>query len=98
MQMPKPLRGRSSRSAYAIELVNKAPLGSGPIPRVTSSSSMTTLGGRYSWATSKMEITMAPAEDDLSSHVLVGGSVKARVNAAGESWPVCEIKTALKEG
>jgi len=41
------------------------------------------------------EITVAPAEDDLSSHVLVG---KVRVIAAGESWPVREVRNALKEG
>jgi hypothetical protein len=44
------------------------------------------------------EITVASAEDDLSSHVLVGGSAKVRVIAAGESWPVRKVKTALKEG
>jgi hypothetical protein len=44
------------------------------------------------------EITVASAEDNLSSHVLVGGSAKVRVIAAGERWPVREVKTALKEG
>ena len=37
--------------------------------------------------------------DDLSSHVLVGGDAKVRVIAAdGESWPVREVASALKEG
>ena len=44
------------------------------------------------------EITVVPAEDDLSSHVLVGGKTKVRVIAAGESWPVREVRNALKEG
>jgi hypothetical protein len=39
-----------------------------------------------------------PADDDLSSHVLVGGDAKVRVIADGESWPVREVKSALKEG
>jgi hypothetical protein len=39
-----------------------------------------------------------PAEDDLSSRVLVGAGAKVRVIADGESWPVREVKSALKEG
>jgi hypothetical protein len=44
------------------------------------------------------EITVAPAEDDLSSHLLNGGGAKVRVIGEGESWPVGQVKTALKEG
>jgi hypothetical protein len=44
------------------------------------------------------EIVVMPADDDLSSHVLVGGDTKVRVIADGESWPVREVKSALKEG
>ena len=44
------------------------------------------------------EITVVPAEDDLSSHVLIGGGAKVRVIADGESWPVDQVKSALKEG
>ena len=44
------------------------------------------------------EITVAPGEDALSSHVLVGGGATVRVLAAGESWPAREVKTALKRG
>ncbi len=44
------------------------------------------------------EITVAPAEDDLSSHVLNGGGAKVRAIAEGQSWPVGQVKTALKEG
>jgi hypothetical protein len=44
------------------------------------------------------DITVAPADDDISSHVLIGGGTQVRVIAAGESWPVREVKAALKEG
>ena len=44
------------------------------------------------------EIVVMPADDDLSSHVLVGGDAKVRVIAVDESWPVREVKSALKEG
>jgi hypothetical protein len=44
------------------------------------------------------EIVVMPADDALSSHVLVGGDTKVRVIADGESWPVREVKSALKEG
>lgn len=44
------------------------------------------------------EIVVMPADDDLSSHVLVGEDAKVRVIAEGESWPVREVKSALKEG
>jgi hypothetical protein len=44
------------------------------------------------------EITVAPAEDDLGSHMLLGGGAKVRVIAEGESWPVGQVKRALKEG
>jgi hypothetical protein len=44
------------------------------------------------------EITVAPAEDDLASHLLIGGGAKVRVIADSESWPVGQVKSALKEG
>ncbi|WP_375762536.1 hypothetical protein ACE10W_04950 [Bradyrhizobium sp. B025] len=44
------------------------------------------------------EIVVMPTDDDLSSHVLVGGDTKVRVIADGESWAVREVKSALKEG
>ena len=44
------------------------------------------------------EITVAPAEDDVGSHVLVGAGAKVRVIPEGESWPVGQVKSALKEG
>jgi hypothetical protein len=44
------------------------------------------------------DITVAPSDDDVCSHVLVGEGTKVRVIAAGESWPVKEVKAALKKG
>ncbi|WP_409191997.1 hypothetical protein [Bradyrhizobium sp. RDM4] len=44
------------------------------------------------------EIVVTPADDDLSSHVLVGAGAKVRVIADRESWPVREVKSVLKEG
>lgn len=43
------------------------------------------------------EISVAPAEDNLGSHVLVGAGAKVRVIPEGESWPVREVKNALKD-
>jgi hypothetical protein len=44
------------------------------------------------------DITVAPSDGDVCSHVLVGEGTKVRVIAAGESWPVKEVKAALKKG
>jgi hypothetical protein len=44
------------------------------------------------------EITVAPAEDDLGSHVLVGAGTKVRVIGADASWRVREVKAELKKG
>lgn len=44
------------------------------------------------------DIVIAPAEDDLASHVLIGGGTKVRVIPEGESWPEREVKNALKDG
>jgi hypothetical protein len=44
------------------------------------------------------DISVAPAADDLSSHVLVGDGVKVRVIGACESWPVREVRAVLKDG
>jgi hypothetical protein len=43
-------------------------------------------------------VVVIPVEAEVSSHALVGGGAKVRVIAAGESWPVREVKSALKEG
>ncbi|MGL3104894.1 hypothetical protein [Bradyrhizobium sp. BR 1432] len=44
------------------------------------------------------DLTVATADDDVASHALVGGGVEVRVIPAGESWPVREVKDALKQG
>ena len=44
------------------------------------------------------ELMVAVSDDEISSHMLVGGGVKVHVIAAGESWPVKEVKSVLKEG
>lgn len=43
------------------------------------------------------EISVALAKDNLGSHVLVGAGAKLRVIPEGESWPVREVKNALKD-
>jgi len=44
------------------------------------------------------DLTVAAADADVASHAPVGGGVKVRVIPAGESWPVREVKDALKQG
>jgi hypothetical protein len=44
------------------------------------------------------ELMIAVSDDEISSHMLVGNGVKVHVIAAGESWPVKEVKSVLKEG
>ena len=44
------------------------------------------------------EISVTPSYEEVCSHVLVGGGGEVRVIAAGESWPVKAVKSALKEG
>ena len=44
------------------------------------------------------ELMVAVSDDEISSHMLVGNGVKVHVIAAGESWPVKEVKSVLKEG
>ena len=44
------------------------------------------------------ELTVVSSDDDVSSHMLMGEGVKVHVIAAGESWPVKQVKSVLKEG
>lgn len=44
------------------------------------------------------DLAVAAADDDVASHALVGGGVRVRVIPASESWPVREVKDALKQG
>jgi hypothetical protein len=44
------------------------------------------------------DLAVTPIDDEVSSHALVGGGAKVRVIPAGESWPVREVKSILKDG
>jgi hypothetical protein len=44
------------------------------------------------------ELSVVPSDDGVSSHALIGGGGKVRVIAAGENWPVREVKSILKDG
>jgi hypothetical protein len=44
------------------------------------------------------DIAVVPVDDELSSHALVGGDGKVRVIPAGESWPVRQVRSVLKDG
>jgi hypothetical protein len=44
------------------------------------------------------ELAVVSSDDDVSSHMLMGEGVKVHVIAAGESWPVKQVKSVLKEG
>jgi len=43
------------------------------------------------------ELTIVPS-DEVGSHMLVDGGTRVHVIAAGESWPVQEVKSVLKGG
>ena len=43
------------------------------------------------------ELTVMPTDDEISSHVLLGGGVIVRAVHAGESWPVAEVTDALRK-
>ena len=44
------------------------------------------------------DIVVVPIDDEVSSHALIGGDATVRVIRAGESWPVREVKSVLKDG
>jgi hypothetical protein len=44
------------------------------------------------------ELSVVTIEDDVSSHALVSGGETVRVIPVGESWPVREVKSVLKDG
>jgi hypothetical protein len=44
------------------------------------------------------DLTVVPSDDEISSHMLVNGNAQVHVIAAGESWSVKAVKSALKEG
>ena len=41
---------------------------------------------------------VVPIDDEVSSHALIGEGGKVRVIPGGESWPVLEVKSVLKDG
>jgi hypothetical protein len=44
------------------------------------------------------DLAVAPIDDKLSSHALIGGGGMVRVIPASESWPVRDVKSVLKDG
>jgi len=44
------------------------------------------------------DLTVVPVADEVSSRALLGSGAKVRVIAAGESWPVRDVKAVLKDG
>ncbi len=44
------------------------------------------------------ELSIVPTDDEISSHALIGDGGKVRVIPAGESWPIREMKSILKDG
>ncbi|MGZ3291206.1 MAG: hypothetical protein ACXU87_24550 [Xanthobacteraceae bacterium] len=55
------------------------------------------LGLTLNWKP-ETELTITPSDDDISSHMFVGEGAKVHVIAAGESWPVKQVKSAFKDG
>jgi len=55
------------------------------------------LGLTLNWKP-ETELTITPSDDDISSHMFVGEGAKVHVIAAGESWPVKQVKSTLKDG
>jgi hypothetical protein len=44
------------------------------------------------------DLSVVPIQDEVSSHALMGGGGKVRVIPAGESWPVRQVKSVLRDG
>jgi hypothetical protein len=44
------------------------------------------------------DLAVVPVSDEVSSHALVGEGGKVCVIPAGESWPVSEVRSVLKDG
>jgi hypothetical protein len=55
------------------------------------------LGLTLNWKP-QTDLTVAEADDEVASHVLVGGGAKVRARPAGGSWPSTRVKDALKDG
>ena len=55
------------------------------------------LGLTLNWKP-ETDLAVVPIDDEVSSHVLIGEGGRVRATPAGESWPVREVKSVLKEG
>jgi hypothetical protein len=44
------------------------------------------------------DLAVVPIDDEVSSHTLIGEGERVRVIHVGESWPVREVKSVLKDG
>lgn len=44
------------------------------------------------------DLAVVPIDDEVSSHALIGEGGRVRVRPAGESCPVTEVKSVLKDG
>ncbi|MCC8941009.1 hypothetical protein H8A99_32385 [Bradyrhizobium sp. Arg68] len=44
------------------------------------------------------DLTVVEADNEVASHVLVGGGVKVRARPGGDSWQARKVKDALKDG
>ncbi|MDH6688952.1 hypothetical protein ABIF38_003557 [Bradyrhizobium japonicum] len=44
------------------------------------------------------DLMVLDADDEVASHVLVGGGAKVRARRVGDSWPATQVKDALKGG
>jgi hypothetical protein len=44
------------------------------------------------------DLAVVPIDYEVSSHALVGEAGRVRVIPTGESWPVRQVKSVLKDG
>jgi hypothetical protein len=44
------------------------------------------------------ELSIVPTDDEIGSRALIGNGGKVCVIPAGESWPIRELKSILKDG
>jgi hypothetical protein len=44
------------------------------------------------------DLKLVPSDDEIGSHMLVGGGVKVHVLSGDDKWPAGEVKSVLKDG
>jgi hypothetical protein len=44
------------------------------------------------------DLIVMPSDDEIGSHMLVGGGVKLHVIGSEENWALREVKSVLKDG